>query len=165
MKMYEAAQRERKPTSLRRTRLTSRFGLRSIPPESNQSQAKLRLRAACTRPLRACQPLSLCELKKKKSSEIQVPFGTQPRVPPTSTPLAPRLLATEEVRCQLLLKTPEKTSRGSRARPGRGHKHCPRLQPEGQILYPNSEPKGPTFVWILGPPAHPSEARAGALGD
>lgn len=93
MKMYEAAQRERKPTSLGRTRLTSRFGLWSIPPESNQSRAKLRLRASCTQPLQECQSPSLRELKKKKkkfrnSSSFWNPAQAAPNPHPFSAALA-----------------------------------------------------------------------------
>lgn len=46
MKMHEAAQGERKPTSVERTRPTARFGLWPTPPESTQPRASRRLAVA-----------------------------------------------------------------------------------------------------------------------
>lgn len=93
MKMHEAAQEERKPTSLGRTRLAARFGLWPTPLESPQPWATRRFRMAWTRPFQRCQSRSLRELKQQqpKSSEIQGFFGTQPAPSPIQRCVCRRL--------------------------------------------------------------------------
>ena len=93
MKMHEAAQEERKPTSLGRTRLAARFGLWPTPFESPQPWATRRFRVAWTGPFQRCQSSSLRELKQQqpKSSEIQGFFGSQPAPPPIQRCVCRRL--------------------------------------------------------------------------
>lgn len=100
--MHEAVQGERKPTSLGRTRLAARFGLWPSPPESTRPWAARRLRAAWTGPLQRCQSRSLRELKKKKKFRNSRFLEHSPACPLPHPAL--RLLAIEEVRCQLFLK-------------------------------------------------------------